>query len=185
MRRMRLTSTAVLLMLAVFGCGPRQTAEQLYSQGENFELKGSQLDEQGKADESLAMYREAAKSYEKLVAKYPQAPKSPEALYKLGTLYFNNLKDAEKSIDAYRRLVEKYPNCQWVAQSLFMIGYRYANDVKDFDKAREAYNRFLEQYPDHELALSVKWELENLGKDLSEIKFLEDLGQETAPSVSK
>ncbi|MBC7188344.1 MAG: tetratricopeptide repeat protein [Calditrichaeota bacterium] len=185
MRCSWLLAISLLMVVLLFGCGPRQTAEQLYSQGESFELKGSQLDEQGKAAESLNMYKEAAKSYEKLIASYPKAEKSPEALYRLGTLYFNNLKDAEKSIDAYRRLIEKYPTCQWVPQSLFMIGYRYANDVKDLDKAREAYNRFLEQYPDHELALSVKWELENLGKDLSEIKFLEDVGQESTPAVSK
>jgi tetratricopeptide (TPR) repeat protein len=185
MRSRWLSVIAFLGVVLIVGCGPRQTAEQLYSAGENFELKGSQLDEQGKADESLNMYKEAAKSYERLIAKYPQAEKSPEALYRLGRLYFNNLKDAEKSIDAYRRLIQKYPTCQWVPQSLFMIGYRYANDVKDYDKAREAYQKFLEQYPDHELALSVKWELENLGKDLSEIKFLEDVGQDSTPKVSK
>lgn len=185
MRRNWLPLVVSFSMVLVLGCGPRQTAEQLYSAGENFELKGSQLDEQGKSDESLNMYKEAAKSYEKLVAKYPQAEKSPEALYRLGTLYFNNLKDAEKSIDAYRRLIQKYPTCQWVPQAHFMIGYRYANDVKDYDKAREAYESFLDKYPDHELALSVKWELENLGKDLSEIKFLEDVGQESTPGVTK
>jgi hypothetical protein len=50
-----------------------------------------------------------------------------------------------------------------------MIGYIYANHVKDFDKAKEAYNSFIEKYPEHELVTSVKWEIDHLGKDISEI----------------
>ena len=37
------------------------------------------------------------------------------------------------------------------------------------DSARIEYLAFLEKYPDHELVPSVKWEMENLGKDISDI----------------
>ncbi|MDZ7262494.1 MAG: tetratricopeptide repeat protein, partial [candidate division KSB1 bacterium] len=56
----------------------------------------------------------------------------------------------------------------------FMIGYLYANEIKDLDKARSAYQVFLEKYPENELVPSVKWELDHLGKDISEIEFLVD-----------
>jgi hypothetical protein len=50
-----------------------------------------------------------------------------------------------------------------------MIGYIYANHLKDFEKARNHYNQFLEKYPQHELTTSVQWEIDHLGKDISEI----------------
>ena len=179
MRRLLALLAGLLVVGICFvGCGERQTAEQLYSEAQNCEQKGERFDAQGRIEESGEMFRKAVKTYERLVAKYPQAEKSPEALYKLGTLYMNNLKDADKSIDAYERLLDTYAGSSYSVQSLFMIGYRFANDVKDYEKAKEKYNEFLEKYPDHELALSVKWELENLGKDISEIEFLEDVAEE-------
>ena len=51
-----------------------------------------------------------------------------------------------------------------------MIGYRYANDIKDYDKAKKYYQEFLKKWPMHELAASVKWELDHLGKDISELE---------------
>ncbi len=45
-----------------------------------------------------------------------------------------------------------------------------------FDKAKKAYEEFLKEYPDHELAPSVKWELEHLGQDISQIDL--KLGEE-------
>ena len=42
----------------------------------------------------------------------------------------------------------------------------------DITKAKTAYTKFLENYPEHELAPSVQFELEYLGK---QIKDIEDL----------
>ena len=97
----------------------------------------------------------------------------------------NNLKDADKSIDAYRRLIANYPESIHIAKAYFMIAYNYANEIGDLEKAREAYNIFLEKYPDHDLATSVTWELENLGKDMNEIEFLDSNTLEGNSKVKK
>jgi len=89
------------------------------------------------------------------------------------------LQEFEKSVAAYLRIVDEYPESQHVIQSTFMIGYRYANDMKEMDKAKTAYELFLEKYPDHELASSVKWELDHLGQDISEIDLQLDENEAT------
>ncbi len=163
---------AVIVMLA--GCSGKLTEEQLYSRGADLEQKAIALDAQGQTAEANDLLAQAAKSYEKLIADYPESERAHELLYQLGTVYMNNLKDAEKSVEAYQRLIEQYPESEHIAKAYFMIGYRYANEIGDLKKAKEAYSLFLEKYPDHELAMSVHWELENLGKDVTDFEFLDE-----------
>ncbi len=127
-----------------------------------------------KAQESKEQFKDAAKTYEALVKRYPEGKHGEEALYRLGLIYANNLHDYRKAVGAYKRLIEKYPNSPRLAQAYFMIGYHYANDIKDLDKAREAYNTFLEKFPNHELAASVKFELKYLGKDVTDLDIFQE-----------
>jgi len=166
--------TVIIVLYLLSGCSRNLTEDQLYSQAADQEQRAVDYESQGKTAEAADLFKKSTQSYEKLVTNYPESEKAPEVLYKLGTAYLNNLKDPQKSVDTYRRLIEQYPDSKYVIQSYFMIGFRYANDIKDLDKAKEAYSLFLEKYPENELAVSVKWELENLGKDISEIEFLDD-----------
>jgi outer membrane protein assembly factor BamD (BamD/ComL family) len=145
-----------LMVALVVGCGSKVTEEQLRAKALDFENK--------------EMWDKEVEILEQLVKKFPGSDKADEYLYKLGVSYANNLKEFKKSVDAYQRLVTKYPNSKYVIQSTFMIGYRYANDIKDLDKAKQAYQSFLDKYPNHELASSVRWELDHLGQDISEIE---------------
>jgi len=146
----------------VLSCGQKMTEEQMFATALDYETK--------------EQYEDATKMLEKFVKTYPESDKADEALYKLGVIYANNLKDFNKSVNSYKRLVKNFPESNFVIQSTFMIGYRYANDIKDLDKAKEAYEGFLEKYPNHELATSVKWELDHLGQDISDIEFLGEIG---------
>ena len=146
----------IVMFSLVIGCGQKITEEQLRAKALDFENK--------------EMWEKEVETLERLQKKYPSSEKADEYLYKLGVSYANNLKEFKKSIDSYQRLVTKYPDSKYVIQSTFMIGYRYANDVKDLAKAKTAYESFLAKYPDHELASSVKWELDHLGQDISEIE---------------
>jgi tetratricopeptide (TPR) repeat protein len=89
-------------------------------------------------------------------------------------IYLNKKEQFDKAVATYERIVEKFPQSKYQAQSLFMVGYIYANHIKNFDKAKEHYGKFLEKYPEHELTASVQWEMQNLGKDISEIDILAD-----------
>lgn len=146
----------VLAFVLVMSCAKKVTEEQLRAQAMDFETK--------------EQWQDVVKMYEKLVKKFAKSPKADEYLYKLGIYYANNLKDFTKSVNSYQRLLKDYPQSNWVIQATFMIGYRYANDIKNLDEAKKAYETFLAKYPTHELAPSVRWELEHLGQDISDIE---------------
>ena len=149
----RITTLVMLVMVA--GCGEKMTEDQLRANASDYE--------------SREQWKEAADMYSRLVKAYPKSSRADETLYRLGVLYANNLKDYQKSVEAYKQLINKYPKSNYIIQSSFMIGYRYANDIKDLDKAKKYYQEFLKKWPTHELASSVQWELEHLGKDISEL----------------
>ena len=83
-----------------------------------------------------------------------------------------------------RNTTIRYPNKQThynstfryknAASSLFMQGFIYHNSLSDLQMAEKLYLKFLDEYPDHELALSVRWELDNLGKNIDEIPFFKN-----------
>ena len=156
---MKLGYRIILVFIAlamVAGCGQKLTEEQLRAKALDYENK--------------EQWDEVVKVFEELIARYPDSPKADENLYQLGGLYASNFQDYQKSIDTYQKLIDNYPESNLVVQAQFMIGYRYANDLKDLDKARAVYEDFIKKYPDHELVNSVKWELDNLGKDISDIE---------------
>ncbi|MDQ7065804.1 MAG: tetratricopeptide repeat protein [candidate division KSB1 bacterium] len=147
---------AILLMLGLmFGCGKKKTESELLSEI-------SQLVEKEE-------FSQAVKVLEEFVSRFPESPKVAEMMNKLATLYASSEKNFTRAIDTYRDIIKKYPDSRYVAQAQFMIGYIYANELKDYDMAEVEYKKFLEKYPQHELASSVKWELEHLGQDINEI----------------
>ena len=163
MKRVLILSVSfVWLMVFVLACGQKVTEEQMFATAEDLESKTE--------------YAAAATMLEKLVKTYPDGEKADQALIKLGAIYAANLGEYQKSVNMYIKLIENYPESDYISQSMFMIGYRYANDLKELDKAKEAYENFLEKYSDHELASSVRWELDHLGQDISEIEFLGEIG---------
>ena len=57
----------------------------------------------------------------------------------------------------------------------FMIGYIYANVINDEKSAKVEYQEFLKKFPNHELAPSVKFEIDYLGKSIEEIPALKHI----------
>ncbi len=150
--------TPFVLFLTVglaLGCGQKKTESELLNEI-------NQLVEKEE-------FSQAVKVLEEFVERFPESPNAAEMMNKLATLYASSEKNFTRAIETYRTIIEKYPDSQFVAQAQFMIGYIYANELKDYDMAEAEYKKFLEKYPQHELANSVKWELEHLGKDINEI----------------
>jgi outer membrane protein assembly factor BamD (BamD/ComL family) len=130
----------------------------------------------GKELEEKAKFKDAVANYEKLAKLYTKSPLRAEALYRAGFTYTNGIQDFPEAVKNFEMVVKEYPESKYGPQAQFMIGFVYANNQVDTSKAREAYNLFLEKYGDHELAASVKWELENLGKDINDILKIEETG---------
>jgi TolA-binding protein len=164
--------TIIALMAAlIWGCGEKLTEEQLRAKALDFENK--------------EQWAEAVKMYERLVKAYPQSNRAAETIYRMGITYANNLKDFTKAVATHQRIVQEYPTSNFVKQSTFMIGYIYANDLKDLEKAKSAYQDFLQKWPTHELASSVKWELDHLGQDISQIELQLGDAQEKPANAKK
>ncbi len=149
---------ALVLTFVVLGCSESQDA---------MIQKINELEEQEN-------FLGAIKAIEKYLIDYPESEYSAEMLARLAILYASTENDYHKAIDLHRELIRRFPDSRYCVQSRFMIGYIYANNIRDYDNARKAYSEFLELYPDDELAPSVKFELETMGKDLSELPLFPD-----------
>lgn len=123
-------------------------------------------------------YSEAIEKLRTLVEEYPEAEEAAEGQYMLGDTYISFNKNFSQALNEYDIVVRNYPDTRFAINAQFMIGYVLANFVRDYDKARQEYERFLELYgteADSGLVQSVKFELENLGKDLNEIPQLKHI----------
>ena len=96
----------------------------------------------------------------------------------MGDTYIAINKNFEMAIKEYSKVVKDYPDSRFAINAQFMIGYVFANFVQDYESARDEYERFLELFgaeADSGLVQSVKFELQNLGKDLNDIPQLKHI----------
>lgn len=159
-----------LLILTIFGfmlisCEGTKTAEEYYTQSE--------------LDRNAKNIKSSLENLENLINRYPDHSLAPKAQYLIGDIYMNDLRDFEAAVTAYSSVVENYKESADAPKAQFMIGYIYANpqfgEIQDLDKAKLTYEIFLENFPNHELAPSVQFEMENLGKDINEIPVLKHI----------
>ncbi len=158
----------ILLTLLVFAAGScdRRSASQMYTDAE------TQI--------SKDKFEDAAKTFQKLEKKYPDNELAAKSAYRLAELYMNNIQDLSKAIQVYRHVADVYPQSAYGPKSRFMAGFLLANNTSRFDEAKTEYKRFLADYADNELASAVKFELDNLGKDIDDIPQLKGM-VDTAP----
>ena len=119
--------------------------------------------------------REAIEHLMHLVEKFPRNEKASKGQFMLGQIYMSEQNDFKTAIQEFRKVVDNYKGSKEEADAQFMIGYNYANNLNDLKSAEIAYKIFLEKFQTHELAPSVKFELENLGKSIDEIPALKDI----------
>ncbi len=121
-------------------------------------------------------FSEAVKIYEELLNEELGDTLAVEVLYRLATIYQNKLmgslsseESLEKAVEIFRSIYDKYPDNEKAPMSLFLAGFIEANELKHFKEATETYQLFLEKFPHHELAISAREELDNMGLSPDEI----------------
>ena len=92
----------------------------------------------------------------------------------LAEIFYHDLKDFNRAIEEYDNFCKSFHSHKNAASSLFMQGFIYHNSLSDLEMAEKLYLKFLDEYPDHELALSVRWELDNLGINIDEMPFFKN-----------
>lgn len=76
----------------------------------------------------------------------------------------------DEAVDSYKAVIDDFPEGENRIKALFMLGFLYANSLQEFTQASEYYNIVIREYPDDDLAPSAQFELDNLGKDISEFE---------------
>jgi len=152
----------LIVTLLLIGCNSQSSLEIL-------EKSKNLINEQN--------YSEAIDELNYLINKFPKSNEAAESQYLIADTYafLNNYKEA---IDAYRLVVKQYSSNQSAINAQFMLGYIYANFLFDYNLARNEYEIFLDKFSNKansNLIESVKFELDNLGKDLKDIPALKEI----------
>ncbi len=145
---------AIFFLASMMGCGSN-------SAGEQFRL-AEEARRAGKADGALEHYRA-------VVDQFPGDSLAEASQFSIASILQNDLHDFPGAIAAYKKYVQLYPDTKNTPSALFLVAYIYHNELKNLDSASAMYTRFLEKYPDHEMAVSARYELENLGKSPEEL----------------
>lgn len=158
---MKLFSVLFLLGFILISCSTKSD-KQLFDEAAKYF-------EEDKIPESIA-------AYEKLAIDFPESELAPKAISQIAGIYHSKkvaaLSERESLLLAdslFYSVYLKYPNNDQAPMALFMSGFIQANELADYQRATDTYNTFLETYKDHELAVSAREELENMGLSPEEI----------------
>jgi outer membrane protein assembly factor BamD (BamD/ComL family) len=141
--------TAAILTAVFSGCGSQESADDLFTRGEE-------------ATHRVQSYAAAEKALDEFLDRFSEDPRADIALQSLARVLLSQqrYKDA---VVRYRRLADDYPDSRYRDQAQFMIGY--VLDLSgDLDAARIAYQKVIDQYPESDLADDAELSIQNLGK---------------------
>lgn len=77
------------------------------------------------ATERLAMYRQ-------IVDEYPQDEVTPQALFMVGFIQSEEIKDYDAAERVFRELLQKYPNSELASSAQWMVEHMRTDEVPDF-----------------------------------------------------
>jgi TolA-binding protein len=160
----------IILLIAASSSCSRKSAQQLYQEGNAAQVQG---------DFALAVER-----FQEVVGHYPASAYAETSQCALAVMYNNDLHDPHKAIEAYQKLYAMFPSSSQAPNALFLVGFLYNNQLNNADSARMAYETFLQKFPTHELALSARFELQNLGKDPAAVLQSQKTSASAAPLES-
>ena len=153
-------NTLLIVILILNGCDTSSSPEKLFSIAN--------------VERSQSNFKKAAKILRNLVNSDADEEILVKSNLLLAEIFYHDLKDFNQAIQEYDNFYKAFPNHKNAASSLFMQGFIYHNSLSNLQMAEKLYLKFLDEYPDHELALSVRWELDNLGKNIDEIPFFKN-----------
>jgi TolA-binding protein len=142
-----------IFLFALLSAGCSLSDEELW-------LKVEQAKENNNWDSTMAVSQ-------RILEEYPNGRYAGWARFALAESHrFKN--QPREALDNYKLFIRQYPDLQPAAVSLFLVGYIYGNNLQNNDSARFYLQEFLVKYPLHDLAPSVKLELESIGKSPQE-----------------
>lgn len=133
-----------------------EDAVEIYRQVDG-EGRDYALYQAGEALNYAGRREEALQSLRRLDEQYPNSRWHPEALYRLGSIHFQE-QEYEQAREAYRQLLNTYPDHARAPEARYGIGDSYYN-AGNMEEAVQAYRAVLEEHPTsataNEAALSL------------------------------
>jgi tetratricopeptide (TPR) repeat protein len=173
---------AVSIGLFLVGCSAAPPEEMLARATRDENIARQAADTVVEAGARAKLFESTVAAYQDLLEAHPDSPQAQEGLFRLATIYNNDVRDFPKAVTLYRSYVERFPEGEKTAVAMFLIGYVYHNELRMLDSAKVAYERFLSAYPNHEMAISAQFELNTLGRPPEELVPAEE---SPAPAVAK
>lgn len=130
----------------------------------------------GKSDDELmtaaeqqaahSQWTEAMENYRTVLARHPDGPRAPEALYKSGMILYSQLKNIAGGAKKFIDVTQRFPKSDEAPKSLMVLGFMYAEEptLRNLDSARTFYKALINGYPQHELVAGARIQLEHLGE---------------------
>ncbi len=92
-------------------------------------------------------YAAAVLAYRELLAVYPDSEHHPEALFALGGVYAEHLKEYKKAIDAYQELVREFPDHALALAALQATSRLFSDKLEQYELAVEVDGSIIEKFP--------------------------------------
>ncbi|MFQ6002592.1 MAG: outer membrane protein assembly factor BamD [Candidatus Zixiibacteriota bacterium] len=123
--------TCITILGLLVSCSSEQKSEsQLYAEAQAYLEKGN--------------FKEAVEIYKKILRLYPDSPTSYRALFLMGLVYAQKMKDDKKAETVFQKFSKKYPNGE---ELLYNEAQRFS-EQGDFDSAIKTYEQILRVYPE-------------------------------------
>lgn len=165
-----------MALAAVSGCENEHSADHMKQEIEQKRSEYQEIAEETKgSDEHLSVAQEMVNHYHAFTKHHPDHPDSPDYLYRAAMIQTETLGDFEGTLESLQQLVDTWPEHDRAPFALFLIGYTASEYMHDYDRAGEAYEQFLDQYPDHQMAESIAYEKEHLGRSPLEYDFWDNI----------
>ena len=131
MKRGFSASLFFIILAAFYSCG--------YESGKSYFDEGELLKERGK-------YSEAIEKYNYVVLHHAKESVAPEALYRMGEIYYRHLNEYEPAIVAFRRILIDYPRSVKCRPAQRHIAEIYMYKLNDYKNAIIEYQKAIPYY---------------------------------------
>jgi TolA-binding protein len=157
----------VALMATLAACAPKTDPYAELKQKE--EAFRAIVWEKGEGPEVATQAQQLRDALVSFALNNPDHPEAPVFLHNAASIDADFLDMPESAAELFGRVADHYPGHELAERCRFLQAFTLAESAGDLDGARAAYTVFLRQFPDSELAESVRYEIENLGKPLPEL----------------
>ena len=95
---MRYSIAIIVTLLLLAGCGGKQLTEnELFTRAQKYE--------------NAAEFEKAIADYTTIISNYPESNNRYKAIFMIGFLSYENLKDADRALEYFDMLIAEYPDC--------------------------------------------------------------------------